>query len=125
MKKPIILFTILVMGLTACEKIKEIDLFHKKDKQCAVVTADQIPSEVTSAFSTKYPGASVEKWFNKDGTGFCALFTLGGKKTLVQFNNDGSFVKEEDDMDEQGDHQDGDHHDKMNDDKRCDCEAED
>jgi hypothetical protein len=124
MKKILILFSAIIIGLTSCEKMHDINLFHKKDKPCAVVTADQIPSAVSSAFTAKYPGVSADKWFDKDGTGFSALFTMNGKKGLTQFNNDGSLVKEELDVDEQGDHQNGNHHDK-NDDKGCECETGD
>ncbi len=117
MKKLIVIlisFTI----LTACEKVNLFER-NKKDKLCPIVTTETIPSSVSTTFQTKYPGVVVEKWFNKDNTGYCALFTLNGKKTLSQFNNDGRFVKEEAEVDQQGNHQ-----DDNSKDSGCECKIE-
>jgi len=112
---------IILIGLTTFTSCEKGNLFdkNKKDKPCAVVSVETMPSSVTTAFQTKYPGITVEKWFNKDNTGYCALFTLNGKKTLSQFNNDGGFVKEESEVEQQGNHQDG-----NNSDSGCECEIE-
>ncbi len=114
--KKLLVILIGLATLSACEKG---NLFDKKDKPCAIVTAETMPSSVTTSFQTKYPGIAVEKWFNKDNTGYCALFNLNGKKTLSQFNNEGSFVKEETEVEQEGNHQDG--NDK---DSGCECETE-
>ncbi|MCW3070324.1 MAG: hypothetical protein JWO44_214 [Bacteroidetes bacterium] len=112
MKKLLVIATALVT-LISCEKG---DLFekNKKDKPCAVVSPETIPSAVASSFQNKYAGAAVEKWFNKDNAGYVTLFTWNGKKTLSEFSNDGAFLKEE----TEADHQDG------NDDNDSGCECE-
>lgn len=114
MKKTIILLAVLITSLTSCEKWNPFDK-DKKEKPCAVVSSETLPLEVYTAFSTKYPGYTVETWFNKDNTGFCALFIFNGVKTFAQFNNDGSFVNEE--VEKEGEHE--------NKDSGCECEIED
>lgn len=116
--KKLLVFLIGLTILSACEKGNLFEK-NKKDKPCAIVTPETMPSSVTTAFQKKYPGVTVEKWFNKDNTGYCALFTLNGKKTLTQFNNDGGFVREETEVEQQGNHQDG-----NNNDSGCECETE-
>lgn len=118
MKKTIILSLALITCLTACEKMELFDR-DKKDKPCAIVSSETLPSEVSVAFQTKYQGATVETWFNKDNIGYCALFTFNSVKTLAQFNNDGSFVKEETEVEQEGEHEDEDN------DSGCECEVED
>ena len=112
--KKIVAIAIGLTMLVACEKMD-----NKKNKPCPIVTKETIPPAVITSLDAKYPGNSVEKWFNKDNSGYCALFTLNGKKTLAQFNNDGTFVKEEIDVEQEGNHQDG----KTND-SGCECEME-
>ncbi len=106
--KKIILVGIVVMGVTACEK-----LGLKKDKPCAQLSSEAVPESVKGSFTQKYPDATVTTWFNKDNGGFSALFTQNGNQTLVQFNNDGKFVKEEIDNDDEDNDKD--------DDKGCSC----
>ena len=90
------------MAFTSCEKEREDD-----DNPCSVVDASLVPQMVRDSFAVKYPALSVTKWFNKDNIGFCAFFsTSTSTKKLAQFANDGSFVKEEVESDDQGDHKD-------------------
>ena len=62
---------------------------------CPTVSADAVPAAVTSAFQELYPQVTVTTWFNKDNTGYCALFTDHSIKKLVRISNDGTFVNEE------------------------------
>ncbi|MCW3106427.1 MAG: hypothetical protein JWQ09_933 [Segetibacter sp.] len=43
----------------------------------------------------KYPATTVTTWFNKDSVAFSAFFTISGVEKLTQFANDGTFIKEE------------------------------
>ena len=97
--------------IIACEKkdIKNI---------CPVVSEKALPVSVSSAFQQKYPNVVVEKWFNKDNNGYCAIFKSNGKDTKVLFDNVGNFQKEE--VDDNGN---SNHHDDN--DNGCECEIED
>lgn len=117
MKKTIILSAVIIASLTSCEKWELLDK-DKKDVPCQIVSSESIPSAVSSAFQTKYQGATVETWFNKDNTGYCALFTLNGVKTLSQFDNNGNFVKEETEVEQEGEYEDNEN------DTGCECEIE-
>lgn len=118
--KKIVTIAISLTMLVACSKMENNNPFSKKEKHnsCAVVGSDVISANVLTAFQAKYPNATVDKWFNKDNTGFCALFTISGNKTLAQFNNDGSFVKEESNLEQDGNHQNNDES------GGCECELE-
>ena len=102
MKK--ILF-ILVVAATFVSCKKEND----NDNLCPSVSEKAVPPSVSNALREKYPTAIVEKWFNKDNKGYCALFTYNGKETKVLFDNNGIFQKQEiegidekDDIDKDG-----------------------
>ena len=108
---------IIVLGIslfTACEKR---DRHHKKS--CATVNSGAVPSQVTSGFKTKYPGVTVEKWYNKNNNGYAAQFTSNGKKTITSFNNNGVIVNENSNNNQQGYHQDNDNDNDS--DKDCNC----
>ena len=112
--KKLLIISLGLLVFASCEKWRE-----HKEKPCPVVASTDVPSEVRKSFDAKYPGASVDTWFNKDNAFFCALFKLNGNETRAFFNNDGSFEKEEIDDNQQGDHQDNDN------DEGCECEIED
>jgi len=105
----ILLFS--AFALSSCEMEDE------KDRPCPIVASEKIPDEVMTGFKTEYPADSVITWFNKDNNGYVALFNHNNTKKLAQFDNKGIFVKEEPEME-----QDGEHHD--DDDKGCDCETD-
>ncbi len=94
MKKAIVI--LFVVLLASCEKHGMRD--HEDDdddmKKCESVTNEAVPTQVQSAFKTKYPQNTAEKWFNKDGKGFTAVYTQNGTKMLSQFDNDGTFKTE-------------------------------
>ncbi|MEO7310675.1 MAG: hypothetical protein ABIX01_09765 [Chitinophagaceae bacterium] len=108
MKKILFILAIATIGV-ACEKE------HEHKNLCPVVSEKAIPTSVSSAFQGKYPNVIVEKWFNKDNKGYCALFNLNGKETKVLFDNIGNFQKEE--MDQKGQHED-------DDDNGCQCHTD-
>lgn len=119
MKK--ILLAILISApaiFVACEK-KEKD---KAENICPTVAASDIPQAVKDSFAMRYPATTVTTWFNKDSVAFCAYFiTAANEEKLAQFANSGSFIKEEIET-----HQDGQHEDstatggKVN---GCECEV--
>ncbi len=62
------------------------------------ISEDKVPGAVVSIFKGKYPAASDTKWITekKDGkTIYEAQFKSGGKEIEAEFNEDGSFVKED------------------------------
>ena len=93
MKKAIVILSVVL--LVSCEKHGMRDDDDDDDmKKCESVTNETVPTQVQTAFNTKYPQNTPEKWFNKDGKGFTALFTQNGSKMLSQFDNDGTFKTE-------------------------------
>lgn len=107
----------------SCDKEERDD-----EKSCPVVTEDRVPEAVKSAFNARYPKTTAEKWFDKNGSGFGALISLNGVKTIAEFTNDGSFVEEEtnDEADEEDDDHDFQlgHHDEDDDEEEDDCDCD-
>ena len=69
-------------------------LISCKDKK---VPVESVPDKVKTAFSTKYPAATVDKWESevKDGkTIYGADFKMDGKSKEAEFDGDGNFLKE-------------------------------
>lgn len=97
MKKLLILSLTAITFLLSCEK----DHNETDENLCPVVEASNVPEAVKTAFNSRYSTQSVQIWFNKDNTGYSAFFLLNGIKKLVQFTNDGTFVKEEIKTDEE------------------------
>ena len=73
---------------------------------CPVVAAGLVPQVVKDSFAIKYPATAVTTWFNKDSVAYCAFFTISGVNKLAQFANNGNFIKEEIEIEQEGDHQD-------------------
>lgn len=92
---------------------------------CPTVNADAVPAAVTSAFKELYPEVTVTKWFNKDNTGYCALFTDNGIQKLVRISNEGTFVNEElvADQQQEGDFQDHNCNHSGNSASGCECDT--
>ena len=100
--KKLVMIALGALLFSACEKL------DRKEKECSVVDNANVPAVVNESFRAKYPTLSVEKWFDKDGNGFAALFTSGGSKKISVFNADGGFVKEQNaEEDENDDHEKG------------------
>ena len=114
MKKLIIILFAFQFIFISCEKDNE------NENPCPVVDAKVVPAIVKDAFAAKYPTSTVEIWFNKDNTGYCAYFKLNTDKTLVHFKNDGTFIKEE-----VQDHNENHQNKDEDEDEGCECEADD
>ena len=128
--KSIITFAVCLTIMASCSNFPDLNPFdsNKEDTPnlCPTVNADAVPATVTSAFRELYPGMTVTTWFNKDNTGYCALFTDNGVQKLVRINNDGTFVSEELTGDQQqgGDFQDNNSDSSNNSDTGCECDTE-
>jgi len=62
------------------------------------ISEDKVPGAVVSNFKTKYPAAESTKWITekKDGkTIYEAQFKVGGKEIEAEYNDDGTFIKED------------------------------
>jgi hypothetical protein len=85
MKAKILITAISILFLAACA--------------CEIeIASSDVPQSVTSAFSSKYPGASDIEWEIEKEDGklyYEAEFKLDGKKKEVHFRPDGTFTKEE------------------------------
>ncbi len=88
----------------ACEKNKE-----KAENHCPVVSANAVPQVVKDSFAIRYPGNTVTTWFNKDSVAFCAYFvTIASVEKLAEFSNNGSFIREQIETHQDGQHEDSD-----------------
>lgn len=92
MKKTFVL-ACMFFALMSCEKLSG-NRPCPKEKPCPVVSSDSIPSTLRTSFAQKYPNASDVIWFDKDGHGFCALFTNGALTTRAMYDHDGVFIDE-------------------------------
>jgi hypothetical protein len=92
MKKAIVVLS--VIFLASCEKMGMHDRDDDDNKACECVSNESVPSAVQSGFKTKYPQLTVDKWFNKDNSGYAAVFTQNGTRMLSEFNNSGTFQTE-------------------------------
>ncbi len=90
------------ISFSSCKKESK----EKADTLCPVVTASEVPQVVKDSFAVRYPATSVTTWFNKDSVAFCAFFTISGIEKLAQFANNGSFIKDEIETNQEGEHQD-------------------
>ena len=117
--KKIALIGLVALVFAACHKMER----GHEDTPCPVVSTESVPKNVKEAFTTKYPGAIVSTWFNKDNNGFTAMFTQNGNETYAQFNNDGAFINEDNYDNQQREHH-GNKHDNE-DDEGCSCDTED
>ncbi|MDQ6756561.1 MAG: hypothetical protein M3004_06465 [Bacteroidota bacterium] len=85
MKKSILfsfLFTIMIATSCSDNKISE----------------DKVPTAVVTNFKAKYPTATDTKWITEKSDGktiYEAQFKEGGKDIEAEFNEDGSFKKED------------------------------
>lgn len=88
---------------SACEKGNK----EKAENLCPVVAADAVPQAVKDSFALRYPGTIVTSWFNKDNVAFCAFFiTSANVETLAEFGNSGSFILEQIETNQDGQHED-------------------
>ena len=104
MNKTLLLITVpVVLIFFACKK----ETKEKSEKLCPAVAASAVPQVVKDAFTVKYPATNVISWFNKDSVAFCAYFkTSANIEKLAEFANNGSFIKEEIETNQNGQHED-------------------
>lgn len=77
------------------------------EKLCPVVAPGAVPQLVKDSFAARYPATNVTTWFNKDSVAFCAFFVNSASiEKLAQFANNGSFIKEEVEIHQDGHHED-------------------
>lgn len=121
MKKVTLFFTAVIL-MIACEKEGRSEKEKRPENLCKIVNADSVPLLVKDAFAAKYPKEFVIKWFNKDNAGFCAFFQNAGIEKLALFLNDGLFVKEETEVQQQGQHEDSTYYGGKGFGIGCECE---
>lgn len=103
MKRLFLIAIISTVVFVSCKKEKG----ETKEKNCPVVAASLVPQVVKDSFMHRYSIDSVRTWFNKDSVAFCAFFvSSGGIEKLAQFSNDGNFIKEEIEANENNEHED-------------------
>ena len=116
MKRKMLIVCSLVF-LSSCEKEGEFHPFKRKEKKCAIVQSDAIPTTVQKTMTERYSGATNLIWFDKDGSSFCAVFKIQDAEKKVFFGLDGQFISEETEVE-------NDNEDNQNEDSGCECELE-
>ena len=80
---------------------------EKAENLCPVVAASAVPQIVKDSFALRYPATNVITWFNKDSVAFSAYFISSANvQKLAQFANNGIFMKEELETQQEGEYQD-------------------
>jgi hypothetical protein len=94
MKKIILLVVVpAILLFVACNKEGKEKAENKNN--CPVIAATAVPQVVKDSFAIRYPAITVTTWFNKDSVGYCAYFISATGDNLIQFANNGMFIKEE------------------------------
>ncbi len=105
-------FLLLACFLTATLTILSCSKESKKDgneneNHFPVIAATAVPQSVKDSFAVRYPSMTVNTWFQKDSIGYCAYFIQPtNQKKLAEFSKTGSFIKEEIDIDHDGNFED-------------------
>jgi len=93
------IFLIMALSLSLFT-IQSCDNDNKVKEDDKTISTTDVPAPVQTAFSAKYSTATDVKWEDAhEGTKqtYKAKFTLNGKKMKAEFDNNGGFVKEEED----------------------------
>jgi hypothetical protein len=72
----------------------------KSETKDEVITEADVPNTVKINFTTKYPGATDIRWENaheNEKKTYKAKFSLNGKNFKAEYNEDGVFIKENED----------------------------
>lgn len=105
--KVVAVITLIALGfLFSCNKNEKDGSDNGSENLCPVVPASAVPQVVKNSFALRYPSDSVRTWFNKDSVAFCAYFISSAVQKMAQFANNGTFIKEEIETDQQGQHED-------------------
>jgi hypothetical protein len=103
MKKIFLLATVLsIILFVACNKESK----EKSENTCPIVAASAVPQIVKDSFAARYPAVTVTTWFNKDSVAYCAYFMAASGNKLAEFANNGSFIKEEIEIHQEGQQED-------------------
>ena len=101
----IFLAFLLSISLVSCEKGKN----EKAENLCPVVAESAVPQAVKDSFGVRYPSTTVNTWFYKDSSSYCAFFiTAASIEKLAQFSSNGNFISEEIETNQDGQHEDND-----------------
>lgn len=111
-----------LFSAVSCSQVEELFDKEKKEKEnlCPVVELSAVPQAVVDSFNSNFPGMNVVNWFDKDGTGFSALFTKENQETIAHFDLNGVLVRTEVDVEQEGNHSDSEEEDTG-----CECETAD
>lgn len=90
------------LSFSSCEK----DKHHETENLCPVVAESIVPQVVKDSFVVRYPATVVTTWFYKDSSSYCALFTISSVEKLAQFAVNGTFIKAEIEVHQEGEHSD-------------------
>ncbi len=96
-----ILFLLALIVFFACKKEGDAEREMKPANLCTIVLADSVPVAVKNAFAVKYSKQTVIKWYSKTGAGYVAYFKNFGVNMLALFTADGTFVKDETEINNQ------------------------
>ncbi len=117
--KKILSLSMLLLIIASCSQLEELHLFKKNqdneqpDLPCPTVSSDSIPALVASTFAQQYPKVTPALWCT-DSSNYVAVFMLDSLETKAYISSDGNLLKEEVEIDQQGDYQDN----------QSDCECE-
>jgi thioredoxin-related protein len=103
MKKIVLIALTASIVFIACSKD---DKNEKAENTCPEVAASMVPQIVKDSFAIRYPANTVIIWFDKDNVGYCAYFVVAGIDKLARFSNNGSFIKEELETEQDGQNED-------------------
>ncbi len=99
--------------MASCEKEGEFHPFKKREKECAIVEPNSVPTNVQSTLNERATGVKNLVWFDKDGTAYCAVFTLDGIENKVLIDLNGKFISQESENEDEDE------------DSGCECEIDD
>jgi len=111
-----------LLAAVSCNQVEDLFDKEKKEKEnlCPVVEQSAVPQAVVDSFNSSFPGIAVTTWFDRDGTGFCALFIKESQETIAYFDLAGALIKTEVEVEQEGNHS-----DPEGEDTACECDTGD
>ena len=89
------------ISFSSCKKESK-----EAENLCPVVAASAVPKMVKDSFAFRYPATIVTTWFYKDSSIYCAFFTISAVEKLAHFAANGTFIQEEIENHQEGEHED-------------------
>lgn len=89
------------ISFSSCKKESK-----ETENLCPIVAASAVPQVVKDSFAVRYPATTVTTWFYKDSSSYCAFFTISAVEKLAHFAANGTFIQEEIENHQEGEHQD-------------------